>query len=81
MMNPVPWLQMTNMISYQGLVRTFPKEVKTSGSEHREIMIEIDASKSTNGTGGGSIIEGSYTVYRCDGGSVPSRPFGPPFCP
>ena len=23
-MNPVPWLQMTNMISYQGLVRTFP---------------------------------------------------------
>ncbi|HHV0100947.1 TPA: hypothetical protein ACULBU_003884 [Escherichia coli] len=56
-------------------------EVKTSGSEHREIMIEIDASKSTNGTGGGSIIEGSYTVYRCDGGSVPSRPFGPPFCP
>lgn len=24
-MNPVPWLQMTNMISYQGLVRTFPK--------------------------------------------------------
>ncbi len=23
------------------------KEVKTSGSEHREIMIEIDASKST----------------------------------
>jgi len=26
MMNPVPWLQMTNMISYQGLVRTFPKK-------------------------------------------------------
>ncbi|ENY9450480.1 hypothetical protein ACF5FN_004610, partial [Enterobacter chengduensis] len=24
-MNPVPWLQMTNMISYQGLVRTFHK--------------------------------------------------------
>ncbi|MFH3833148.1 DUF1266 domain-containing protein, partial [Acinetobacter baumannii] len=23
MMNPVLWLQMTNMISYQGLVRTF----------------------------------------------------------
>ncbi|RJF34218.1 hypothetical protein D2182_26035 [Escherichia coli] len=28
MMNPVPWLQMTNMISYQGLVRTFPSGVK-----------------------------------------------------
>ncbi|WP_420107108.1 hypothetical protein [Klebsiella pneumoniae] len=27
MMNPVPWLQMTNMISYQGLVRTFPSAV------------------------------------------------------
>ena len=26
MMNPVPWLQMTNMISYQGLVRTFLKQ-------------------------------------------------------
>ncbi|EEV6157767.1 hypothetical protein HVX11_04090 [Escherichia coli] len=26
-MNPVPWLQMTNMISYQGLVRTFPKSI------------------------------------------------------
>ncbi|MDM2731630.1 hypothetical protein [Citrobacter sp. Cy070] len=29
MMNPVPWLQMTNMISYQGLVRTFPKAMET----------------------------------------------------
>ncbi len=29
MMNPVPWLQMTNMISYQGLVRTFPSEWKS----------------------------------------------------
>jgi hypothetical protein len=28
-MNPVPWLQMTNMISYQGLVRTFPNSVST----------------------------------------------------
>lgn len=26
-MNPVPWLQMTNMISYQGLVRTFLRSV------------------------------------------------------
>ena len=29
MMNPVPWLQMTNMISYQGLVRTFPSITET----------------------------------------------------
>ena len=27
-MNPVPWLQMTNMISYQGLVRTFHKYIE-----------------------------------------------------
>ncbi|MFQ2905410.1 restriction endonuclease subunit S, partial [Aeromonas caviae] len=26
MMNPFSWLQMTNMISYQGLVRTFPRK-------------------------------------------------------
>ncbi|MFQ2657521.1 hypothetical protein ACK3Y5_20870, partial [Aeromonas caviae] len=26
MMNPFSWLQMTNMISYQGLVRTFPNK-------------------------------------------------------
>ncbi|WP_326929081.1 hypothetical protein [Citrobacter sp. RHBSTW-00667] len=30
MMNPVPWLQMTNMISYQGLVRTFPSAMGAS---------------------------------------------------
>ena len=43
MMNPVPWLQMTNMISYQGLVRTFPKSlsegplpvIKSSGEIYR----------------------------------------------
>jgi len=29
-MNPVPWLQMTNMISYQGLVRTFPSPITFS---------------------------------------------------
>ncbi|WP_429089414.1 hypothetical protein, partial [Aeromonas veronii] len=26
MMNPFSWLQMTDMISYQGLVRTFPRD-------------------------------------------------------
>ena len=30
MMNPFSWLQMTNMISYQGLVRTFPKIIRAS---------------------------------------------------
>ena len=30
MMNPVPWLQMTNMISYQGLVRTFLSSLQSA---------------------------------------------------
>ncbi|MBV4973320.1 hypothetical protein I2993_09380 [Escherichia coli] len=29
-MNPVPWLQMTNMISYQGLVRTFLSSLQSA---------------------------------------------------
>ncbi|WP_182959029.1 hypothetical protein [Aeromonas caviae] len=32
MMNPFSWLQMTNMISYQGLVRTFPSFLQQSAS-------------------------------------------------
>ena len=32
MMNPFSWLQMTNMISYQGLVRTFPNPGSTRGA-------------------------------------------------
>ena len=32
MMNPFAWLQMTNMISYQGLVRTFPKATGRHGT-------------------------------------------------
>ncbi|WP_187388745.1 hypothetical protein [Klebsiella pneumoniae] len=41
MMNPVPWLQMTNMISYQGLVRTFPNIPGENGgfSRHSAFFI------------------------------------------
>ncbi|MDV0478082.1 hypothetical protein [Enterobacter roggenkampii] len=42
MMNPVPWLQMTNMISYQGLVRTFPNEVMLPWSEMNMILHDLD---------------------------------------
>jgi len=39
-MNPVPWLQMTNMISYQGLVRTFLKVViPATPSKYCHILI------------------------------------------
>ncbi|SQK56983.1 multidrug resistance protein Y [Escherichia coli] len=39
MMNPVPWLQMTNMISYQGLVRTFPRR---ESLHHSQLTATID---------------------------------------
>ncbi len=40
MMNPFSWLQMTNMISYQGLVRTFPRRNAgvITGSENGPTM-------------------------------------------
>lgn len=39
MMNPVPWLQMTNMISYQGLVRTFPSQINGKTNQNNEKQI------------------------------------------
>ncbi|MFQ1856029.1 hypothetical protein ACK368_19790, partial [Aeromonas veronii] len=41
MMNPFSWLQMTNMISYQGLVRTFPSAPELS-SEIDILKKQID---------------------------------------
>jgi len=41
MMNPVPWLQMTNMISYQGLVRTFPKALFSMPLTDRDFTDDI----------------------------------------
>ena len=45
MMNPVPWLQMTNMISYQGLVRTFlnPDAKTVVGTIGKGIGLAVDA--------------------------------------
>jgi glucan phosphoethanolaminetransferase (alkaline phosphatase superfamily) len=40
MMNPVPWLQMTNMISYQGLVRTFLSR-QGKGGAHNNVITGI----------------------------------------
>ncbi len=52
MMNPVPWLQMTNMISYQGLVRTFlnlivvaANNTQWRGAADQEFLIEALKSK------------------------------------
>ena len=42
MMNPVTWLQMTNMISYQGLVRTFP----TAGNFYPDFLLWLVDDKS-----------------------------------
>ncbi|RAY93153.1 hypothetical protein DP195_17055 [Enterobacter asburiae] len=40
MMNPVPWLQMTNMISYQGLVRTFPNVAALTTGCYEAVKID-----------------------------------------
>ena len=49
MMNPVPWLQMTNMISYQGLVRTFPNTEPTGNCT---FLGEVTGSQGNFFTGG-----------------------------
>ncbi len=41
MMNPVPWLQMTNMISYQGLVRTFLNTGKPGRMVTNDYIVDI----------------------------------------
>ena len=46
MMNPVPWLQMTNMISYQGLVRTFLKPIDMYYDTKND-MVYVWGTKST----------------------------------
>ncbi|MDC8864855.1 hypothetical protein PRZ85_20925, partial [Escherichia coli] len=38
---PVPWLQMTNMISYQGLVRTFPYTCSRYSIGHCQQMTQV----------------------------------------
>ncbi|MCB7730949.1 hypothetical protein KAF99_12200, partial [Klebsiella pneumoniae] len=42
MMNPVPWLQMTNMISYQGLVRTFPSAIELAITAMEDLINDYD---------------------------------------
>ena len=49
MMNPVPWLQMTNMISYQGLVRTFPKQFNMTSSRKSEASIPLQTEGALKG--------------------------------
>ena len=43
MMNPVPWLQMTNMISYQGLVRTFLSELNDAEDQAERFQEQVNA--------------------------------------
>ncbi|MDM5070025.1 hypothetical protein OB952_22100 [Aeromonas salmonicida] len=48
MMNPAPWLQMTNMISYQGLVRTFPSDIQEEIVQQVESwLVSLDAQKNS----------------------------------
>ncbi|WP_182945323.1 hypothetical protein [Klebsiella sp. WP3-S18-ESBL-05] len=65
MMNPVPWLQMTNMISYQGLVRTFPSGMReVDGSPFYLSENEISSSFGVNA----SLNSNGVIMYQCEGG-------------
>ena len=46
MMNPVSWLQMTNMISYQGLVRTFPNQQSLQYLAWEPVPVATEAGES-----------------------------------
>ncbi len=61
-------------------MKKLSKDSKKLKTQNPELVITVQASEVTNGTGGGAILEGSYSVYMCAGGGVPIRPFGPPFC-
>ncbi len=68
MMNPVPWLQMTNMISYQGLVRTFPKESRPF-CQHRYNLARIHLKRIILALPESNVIHagyGSYAVIEVD---------------
>ncbi len=58
-MNPVPWLQMTNMISYQGLVRTFPND-----GSFTYFLIVFMALFSCAGAGSGSTFQMIAVLFR-----------------
>ena len=49
MMNPVPWLQMTNMISYQELVRTFLSNVWSQFSNQQLAAPIAELAEAING--------------------------------
>ncbi|MGU5578535.1 hypothetical protein, partial [Aeromonas caviae] len=50
MMNPFSWLQMTNMISYQGLVRTFPRLKRCRSAKKQAIWLRKKACHATKST-------------------------------
>ncbi|MFQ1647399.1 hypothetical protein ACK39F_19755, partial [Aeromonas veronii] len=59
MMNPFSWLQMTNMISYQGLVRTFPNCLNAGEkSRNRSARCTADGVAADSATGRFPIRQG-----------------------
>lgn len=50
------------------IVRMFKTHLGLTSSRVR--FVEISASRNTNGQGGGAIMEGTYSVYRCTNGSL-----------
>ena len=66
MMNPVPWLQMTNMISYQGLVRTFLGTVLNSAGT--QTIYASATSDKANIKGGKQTVYGLATEANIESG-------------
>lgn len=50
------------------ILRMFKTHMGFTSSNAR--FVAISASRNTNGQGGGAIMEGTYSVYRCTNGSV-----------
>ena len=59
MMNPFSWLQMTNMISYQGLVRTFPRSEDTLDAMYRGAV-----RKANDTLHGGELFQAQIAIER-----------------
>ncbi|MCB4098564.1 hypothetical protein H7284_15890 [Klebsiella pneumoniae] len=62
MMNPVPWLQMTNMISYQGLVRTFLsiKDIKQRYASNSDGMKKLQGFMKRNSVS--TLIQSAFGI-------------------
>ncbi|MEH4226008.1 hypothetical protein POX52_23995, partial [Escherichia coli] len=72
MMNPVPWLQMTNMISYQGLVRTFPNTLYLTQSCVEKFGSQLEAQDLFNKLPQYLVNSGAVINTKCHAFNMPT---------